>query len=197
MFLTLFTLFRVGANMQAIETAWKQFFLQFVPYVFNEGELVYDEDGIIQDPENKLYPRITFDYSMGETFSKSLVTFKIWDYSPNNSGVWAVGEKLAKAIPSMGRNNLAIPADVIYEYKNPQNGTWVEFQQDKFQEIWDFWIKELNDPNFKLEWRSRTMSNTGEISFWRSTPFLQPIRQDEPYTKMVLSQLETTYLTTI
>lgn len=171
--------------MQVIETAWKQFFSQFAPYVFTEGEL-------IQDPNNILYPRITFSYSMGDFFDNTITTFQVWDWSHNNSGLWAVCDKISQAIPVESGTEITIPGETYFEYLNPDTWVWIRFDNaSDFQAIADKFAPQT------VEWRTVEKETSGAIEIKRGTPFSTPSPKDEAMSRCQYGTLQARYLNTI
>lgn len=167
--------------MQYIETAWKQFFLQFVPHVFTEGELV-------EDPDNKLYPRITFSYQIGDFLTNTLTTFQVWTWSHNNSDLWAVCDKIAEEVPVECGTDINIAGGIIYEYKHPVNNNWIQFNIEDFQAIADAF------PDKEIQWRKIESNSSGGINIYRGSPFLTPSPKDEAMSRVMYGTLTARYL---
>jgi len=167
--------------MQAIESAWKEFFNQFAPYVYTEGELV-------DDPLNELYPRITFSYQMGDYFNQTLTTFQVWTWSHNNSQLWEVCNKISNSIQVESGASITIPGRIFYEYRNPDTGNWIEFDIDEFQNIAD-----MLAPN-PVEWKKIELNSAGAIEIWRGNPFLTPSPKDNPLSRVQYGTLICRYL---
>lgn len=169
--------------MQAIEIAWKQFFEQFVPHVFTEGELV-------QDLSNTLYPRITFSYQVGEYFANTLVTFQVWTWSHNNAELWSVCNRISDAVPIEAGTMLNIPGETYHEYYDPLSG-WARFEIGEFQSIADRFAPQ------SVEWRKVESKSAGGIEIWRGSPFLTPSPKDEAMSRVMYGTLQARYLNTI
>lgn len=170
--------------MQAIETAWRQWFGQFAPYVFTEGELV-------EDPANTLYPRITFSYQMGDFAVNTLTTFQVWTWSHNNAELWSVCDKIAAAVPVEAGTAIIIPGEVYHEYRNPVTGVWTRFEVADFQVIADQFAPT------PIEWRRVERESAGGIEIWRGSPFLTPSPKDEPLSRAMYGTLQARYLNII
>lgn len=170
--------------MQVIEIAWKQFFRQFAPHVFTEGELV-------QDSTNTLYPRITFSYQMGEYFTNTLTTFQVWTWGFNNTQLWSVCDKIAEAVPIESGTALTISGKIYHEYFNPETDTWEQFEVADFQAIADRYFPLI------IEWRRVESDSAGGIEIWRGNPFLTPSPKDEPLSRVMYGTLQARYLNII
>lgn len=173
-----------AANIQSIEIAWRNWFLQFAPFVFTDGEL-------IQDPNNSLYPRITFSYSLTDVFVNSLTTYQVWTYSHNNAELWTVCDKIAEAVPVETGTEIIIPGETYFEYLNPITEFWVEFEITDFQSIADEFAPTA------IEWRRVESESAGGINIKRGTPFLTPSPKDEELSRAMYGTLQARYLNII
>lgn len=170
--------------MQAVETAWKQWFSQFAPHVFTEGELV-------QDPTNTLYPRITFSYSMADFFVNTMTTFQVWTWSHNNAQLWEVCNKITEAVPVESGTGITIPGEVYHEYLNPDTSAWERFNIMEFQSIADRLAP------IPVQWRRMEDNSVGGIEIRRGTPFLTPSPKDEVLSRVMYGVLQAQYLTIV
>lgn len=152
--------------MQAIETAWRNWLLQFAPFVFSSGDL-------IQDPNEELFPRITYSAGITEALENGLVTVILWDKSFNEARIWEMHSKIDKAVPAISGTALIIATEPYFEYFNPATGIWTKFELAEFQEIADRFAPA------PIEWRKVEAGNKQEISIWRDTTYSQPYPQDE------------------
>lgn len=168
--------------MQAIETAWKQFFLQFTPYVFADNEL-------IQDPRNILYPRITFSYSMGDYFTNTLTTFQVWDWGFNLGRLWDICNAIAATVPVESGTGLTISSGIYFEYVL-SDGTMG--RTDTAEEM-----NEVIRNNDVESWQEIREKIVGAIEIKRSTPFLTPRTSDEQLSRIMYGTLQARYLNII
>ena len=170
--------------MQAIELVWKRFFEQFVPFVYNEGEL-------IKDPENIMYPRITYSYQVGDFFSDILTVFQVWSWSHNNNELLSVCNQIAKAIPVASGASISIRDDTRYEYFDPATLDWIPFDIAEMQDI-----AERLSPD-EVDWREVEGQTAGAIEIWRGSPFLTPSPKDEVMSRCMYGTLACRYLNTL
>lgn len=170
--------------MQAIENAWRNWFLQFVPFVFPEGE-------IIDDPTNTLYPRITHSAGIGESLQNTLVTVILWDWGHNSDRLLAIHGMIDKAVPALSGTDLIIPSETYFEYRDPVAGLWKRFELSEFQNLADQFA-----PN-PVEWRRVKSGSDQIISIWRDTTYSQPYPQDERLSRARLIRLHVRNRTSI
>lgn len=170
--------------MQQIAFAWQRFFEQFVPYAFSEGDL-------IQDPDNVLYPRITYSYAVGDFFVNTLTTMQIWDWGHNSARLFEVCDRIAEAIPVESGTSIIIPGEIYHEYRNPITGVWTRFEVADFQSIADQFAP------IPIEWRRVESESAGGIEMWRGSPFLTPSPKDEAMSRVMYGTLQARYLTTV
>lgn len=170
--------------MQAIETAWKQFFGQFAPFVFSDGDY-------FQDPNDVMFPRLTYSAGITETLNNGLVTVILWDKSFNDSRIWEMHKKIDEAIPALSGSTLLIPSESYFEYQDPISGLWQRFEQSEFQDIADRFAP------VPVEWRKISGGQKQEITIWRDTTYSQPYRQDEILIRARLIRLHVRNRTSI
>ena len=170
--------------MQAIERAWTDFFRQFAPHVFAEGEL-------IEDPDNTLYPRITYSYQTADYFVNTLTTFQVWDWSHSDNTLLGICNKIAEAVPIGMGAVLAIPGEIRHEYFDPASGLWTEFDLAEFQTLADSLAPD------DIVWREVESGSAGGIEIWRGSPFLTLSPKDEAMSRVRYGTLQARYLNTI
>lgn len=162
--------------MQQIETAWRNWLLQFAPYVFSSGDL-------IQDPREELFPRITYSYGITEALENGLMTVILWDKSFNDTRIWEMHNKIDIAVPALSGTALIIATKPYYEYFNPDIGEWERFDLSEFNNIAD-----RLSPN-TVEWRKVEGGNKQDINIWRDTTYSQPYPQEEQHIRARLIRL--------
>lgn len=172
-------------NIQQIEQAWRGWFLKFAPFVYTEGEL-------IQDPNNELYPRITFSYSTADYFVNTLTAFQVWDWGRDSTRLNAACDKIALAVPVMAGASLEIETKEHLEYLHPDTNEWVWFTMDEWNTIVDWHFNRI--PRLTVNWRHEEGSKAGAIEIWRGTPFLTPSTKDEVMSRVMYGTLVSRYL---
>ena len=157
--------------MLPLETALITFFRQFTDNVFLIARTPHD-------PTNILFPRITFDYASTDFFGRNLYNFNVWGL--HTTDVFEIINKIEKAIPLKSGTTIDVCGNVIYEYFNFHSNEWVEFYLIDFNSIFQQHIDDWGfPPENEFQWQGTPGKITGKIAFYRGTPFLQPVADDE------------------
>lgn len=170
--------------MQQIAIAWQSFFEQFTPYVYTDGQF-------IDDPTNILFPRITYSYSISDTFQNTLTTFQVWDWSFNDSRIWEICNKIAEAVPVEVGTEIIISGETYFEYLNPTTGVWTRFEVGDFQAIADQFAPA------PIEWRKVERESAGGINIKRGSPFLTPRISDDVMLRIMYGTMTARYINII
>lgn len=172
--------------MQAIETAWKNWFGKFAPYVFTDSEMVIGDNGeYIQDPNNVLYPRITFTYMRGTKQSPGNVTFQIWTWSHNNAQLWDVSNKISEHIGPDGGQKIELFSVAYFEYQNPITKEWFRFESaSDFQEIVERF------PGYTVQWHKIEGESLGGFLVWRTGNWMQPSPKPQALSRVYYSVIQ-------
>lgn len=182
--------------MKQIANAWKEFFKQFAPYAFAENEIIADETGQqINDPNNVLYPRITYSYKVGNFLKDDIITFQVWDWAHGNDILLSVCDKIAAAVPVEIGTRITIPGETYLEYRHPDTGQWIRFGIEEFNSIAQ-WHADRKPPVI-VDWHRVEKESVGELTVWRGSPFLTPSPKDEPLSRAMYGTLQARYRTIV
>lgn len=156
--------------MLNLETALTQFFKQFTANVFVEARMP-------PDPDMRLFPRITFNYSSTDFFGRTLYNFNVWGF--NVADVVAIIDKIEQTIPVSTGTIIDVKGGVIYEYFNYHTNMWTEFQLTELNDIFQQHIDDFGlPPTYEFKWRQSESKLKGKIALYRGTPFIQPVADD-------------------
>lgn len=148
-----------------IEISFHRFYRKFSPNVYLSGT----------KPLNPPTPYIVFNIAQPDFLDRTILNFSVFDNATNTIALNRICDMITAEIHPIVGVDIPVYGDNVWEYYNPRDGTWVEFDINDFANMAIWFMNEFPMEMYGVDFETREVENklTGILTVYRHGAFLQ------------------------